>query len=132
MLKPIKRQDLEAALKRALDDLDQEKGTEELPPGSLSETDGNMLKDMLLSAGGSDEVFQMFLSERRIEMPCPHFIILYAQFTHLQLFSDAGQGSILPATMLGSKLVAMFPQVLSVPHVKNSVISIINIKKETV
>lgn len=86
LLKPIKRQDLEAALKRALDDLDQEKGTEELPPGSLSETDGNMLKDMLLSAGGSDEVFQMFLSERRIEMPCPHFIILYAQFTHLQLF----------------------------------------------
>jgi two-component system response regulator YesN len=129
LLKPIKRQDLEAALKRALDDLDQEKGTEELPPGSLSETDGNMLKDMLLSAGGSDEVFQMFLSERRIEMPCPHFIILYAQFTHLQLFLDAGQGSILPATMLGSKLVAVFPQVLSVPHVKNSVISIINIKK---
>lgn len=130
LLKPIKRRDLEDALKRALDDLDQEKGTEELPAGSLSETDGNKLKDMLLSASGSDEAFQLFLTERRIEMPCSYFVVLYAQFTNLQPTLDARQRSIPPAAMLGSKLAAEFPQVLSVPHVKNSVISIININKD--
>lgn len=129
LLKPIKRQDLETALKRALEDLNQDRGTVEQPPWSLSETDGDKIKEMLLSAGGSNEAFQMFLTERRIEMLYPLFIVIHTQFTNQQPSSDAAQGSIPLINMLGSMLVAQFPQVLSVPHMKNSVISIINIKK---
>lgn len=129
LLKPIKRQELEAALNRAINDLDQEKGTEELLPGGLSMTDGNELKDMMLNPGTNDEAFLRFLSERRIEMPGPHFILVYAQLSSLLPSPDTGQTVIPSSTMLGNRLAAEFPQMLSVPHVKNSVISVINIGK---
>ncbi|WMT41787.1 response regulator [Paenibacillus sp. D2_2] len=129
LLKPIKRQELEAAMNRAIDDLDQEKGTEELLPGELSKTDGDELKDMMLNPGTNDEAFQRFLSERRIEMPGSHFILVYTQLTSLLPSPDTRQTVIPSATILGNRLASEFPQMLSVPHVKNSVIYVINIEK---
>jgi len=129
LLKPIKREDLAAALKLIIADLDQEQKKEEQPDAAIIERDAMLLRELLLHPCQDESMFQQYLQERSLVMPGPGCIVAYVQAAPLHAVPE-GRLSGDFISLLDGRIKASFLQALTVPYRTNSVISIINVGRE--